>query len=104
MFMGCTNLETIKVIDWDVSKVIDTTSMFSGCEKLKTILAAEDTDWATEAKITSSSSMFYNCPLLPNFDSSEIDVSKANASSTGYFTADAPVWVAHEVYVKDEGV
>ena len=112
MFYGCRKLKELNVSSFDTSQVTDMNNMFSGCTELTTldlrsfntanvvnmshmfyfnnfpnsklskIIANFDT-----SKVTKSEKMFNNCKLLPNYDSSRIDVSMAKSTANGgYFT------------------
>ena len=63
MFYNCLALTQLDVSGLDITKVTDTYQMFYSCTSLETIYATAGTNWNLET-ITSSSSMFHNCPKL----------------------------------------
>lgn len=81
-FLNRTELTDLD-LSWLKCKPSQTTQMFSGCPKLKNIYVSKDFD---VSGVTNSSNMFSGCTSLPHFDSTKIDKTNANTSSTGYFT------------------
>lgn len=106
MFQGCTNLQNLNLTGWQqLGKLWDLDFMFDGCYNLDTILVADGTDWETQVDqdYHSSSNMFYNCKLLPNYDENIVDISRAN-DDYGYFKSiHIPKWVQCETYEKVGG-
>lgn len=83
MFEKCSKLATIDLSNFNTSNVTDMSSMFELCDKLENIYVS--IKWNVE-NVTSSEKMFKYCESLPNYNSSSLDKSKANTSSTGYLT------------------
>ena len=83
MFYNCSNLTTIDLSSFDTSSVTDMYGMFMYCASLTTIYVSDL--WNT-ANVTSSSSMFYNCSKLPNYNSSYMDKTYAHYNDGGYLT------------------
>ena len=86
MFSGCTELTTLDLRSFNTANVVNMSHMFYfnnfPNSKLSKIIANFDT-----SKVTKSEEMFNNCKLLPNYDSSRIDVSMAKSTANGgYFT------------------
>ncbi len=82
MFFNCDELTAVDVSGFDMSKVTNTTAMFYGSEKLKTIYCGNSWDVAT------SVGMFTYCESLVGavkYNYSKADVAMANPY-TGYFT------------------
>ena len=63
MFYNCSALTELDVSGFEMANVTDIREMFYSCTSLETIYAAAGTNWNLET-ITSSSSMFHNCPKL----------------------------------------
>ena len=82
MFYNCFVLPSINVNGFDVSKVTNVTTMFSGCSALTTITCSNS--W----NIAESSNMFSSCTKLKNYDPNRVDGTMANPA-TGYFTPGA---------------
>ena len=57
-FAYCTHLEEININKFDTGKLTNTTTMFSGCSRLKTIYCSNTWD------VETSGSMFFMCPAL----------------------------------------
>lgn len=96
MFSGCYALESVDVSTWDVSSLRETESMFYSCSSLRYIYAAADTNWRTQAHLSTSMSknMFNGCYALIGSDGFAYNGSKVNYlyaqvdglnNSTGYF-------------------
>ena len=83
MFNDCSNLTALDVSQFNTSNVIDMRCMFFGCYKLSTILIGPE--WTTQ-NVQNGNSMFDGSSLLPNYDSSVTDKSKAHADEGGYMT------------------
>ncbi|MBO5394416.1 MAG: BspA family leucine-rich repeat surface protein [Clostridia bacterium] len=64
MFNLCNKLTTLDISSFDTSKVTTMTSMFNACSLLENIYVGQT--WSTAA-VTSSGSMFANCPKLQNW-------------------------------------
>ena len=77
--VGLTSLD----LSWLEATPTGTYGLFSGCSSLTNIYVSNKCDFS---KSTNSSYMFENCTSLPHFDSSKVDKTNANTSSTGYFT------------------
>ncbi len=93
MFEGCTSLHALDLTtfswlrDGSDNRYVNTSKMFSGCEKLMYIFA---TDYSMPTEVTNyqtlSADMFYGCEKLPHFVGTEIDGTHANKLDNGYFT------------------
>ena len=84
MFRYNQSLETLDISSFNTSKVTTMERMFGYCSKLKKIYVGDG--WDT-TNVTISESMFSNTPLLPNFDSTVVDVTKAYVGEGGYLTS-----------------
>ena len=63
MFKNCTNLETLNIKKWDVSKVTNMKYMFEGDTKLANVYVASD--WNSKIKENvSGADMFKNCTSI----------------------------------------
>ena len=83
MFLQCSSLTYLDLSSFDTSNVTNMFNMFLEATNLEKIYVGSD--WTT-SNVTSSSNMFKNCTKLPNFNSSKVDKTNANTSSTGYLT------------------
>ena len=83
MFYNCKNLSSLDLSNFNTEKVTNMSGMFFGCSALTTIYASDN--FKTD-KVTVSSNMFGGCTNLKGYDSSKIDHTYANCSTTGYFT------------------
>ena len=83
MFSNCKNLSSLDLSNFNTEKVTNMSGMFFGCSALTTIYASDN--FKTD-KVTVSSNMFGGCTNLKGYDSSKIDHTYANCSTTGYFT------------------
>lgn len=82
MFAGCSNLKTLNLDGFDMSKVTNVLGMFWQCTSLTTIYSSQGWD------ISRSASMFSECDNLKgavDFDAGKTNGSMANPY-TGYFT------------------
>ena len=82
MFAGCSNLKTLNLDGFDMSKVTNVLGMFWQCTSLTTIYSSQGWD------ISSSANMFFGCDNLKgavDFDAGKTNGSMANPY-TGYFT------------------
>ena len=83
MFYNCNKLSSLDLSNFNTEKVTNMSGMFFGCSALTTIYASDN--FKTD-KVTVSSNMFGGCTNLKGYDSSKIDHTYANCSTTGYFT------------------
>ena len=83
MFYYCNKLSSLDLSNFNTEKVTNMSGMFFGCSALTTIYASDN--FKTD-KVTVSSNMFVGCTNLKGYDSSKIDHTYANCSTTGYFT------------------
>ena len=83
MFYNCNKLSSLDLSNFNTEKVTNMSGMFFGCSALTTIYASYN--FKTD-KVTVSSNMFGGCTNLKGYDSSKIDHTYANCSTTGYFT------------------
>ena len=83
MFYYCNKLSSLDLSNFNTEKVTNMSGMFFGCSALTTIYASYN--FKTD-KVTVSSNMFGGCTNLKGYDSSKIDHTYANCSTTGYFT------------------
>ena len=96
MFAGCSNLKTLNLDGFDMSKVTTVMGMFRQCTSLTTIYSSQGWD------ISSSASMFSGCYNLKgavDFDAGKTNGSMANPY-TGYFTMPEHSTEVN-VYIKD---
>ena len=93
MFSGCRSLTSLDLYDFQTSEVEDMSFMFNGCSSLEFIYCYND--WADGA-VSNSENMFAGCSNLPEFNSNEVTVAKANPTN-GYFS------VKREAYAYVEG-
>jgi len=93
MFSGCSSLTSLDLYDFQTSEVEDMSFMFNGCSSLEFIYCYND--WADGA-VSNSENMFAGCSNLPEFNSNEVTVAKANPTN-GYFS------VKREAYAYIEG-
>ena len=77
------SLTSLDISMFNTSKVTNMNRMFGYCDKLENIYVGSG--WDT-SNVTTSESMFSNSPLLPNFNQSYIDVSKAYVGEGGYLS------------------
>ena len=82
MFSGCRSLTSLDLYDFQTSKVEDMSFMFNGCSSLEFIYCYNN--WANGA-VSNSENMFAGCSNLPEFNSNEVTVAKANPTN-GYFS------------------
>ena len=73
MFLGCTNLTSVNVQDWDISNVIAMHCMFQKCESL---IELDLSSWDT-SRVQNMFCMFSNCTSLEvldlrNFDTCQV--------------------------------
>ena len=69
MFLSCTNLSSVDLLDFDTSSITDMSSMFAGCSSLSDL----DLDHFDTSKVTDMSSMFAGCGGLSNLNISHFD-------------------------------
>ena len=96
MFAGCSNLKTLNLDGFDMSKVTNVLGMFRQCTSLTTIYSSQGWD------ISRSASMFSGCDNLKgavDFDAGKTNGSMANPYS-GYFTMPEHSTEVN-VYIKD---
>ena len=89
VFENCVSLETIdfRGITYIGASTFENT--FYGCTSLNTVYVQAGQDWRNYVTGSTNSNMFSGCTKLPHWDGTK-NISKANTSSTGYFT---PVWI-----------
>ena len=61
LFVGCTNLETVNINNFDVINITTVASMFNGCTSLESL---DISGWKNPNNITTAQSMFKNCSSL----------------------------------------
>ena len=83
MFRYNQNLTRLDISSFNTSNVTTMERMFGYCSKLEEIYVGDG--WDT-SNVTFSESMFSNSPLLPNFDSTIVDVTKAYVGDGGYLS------------------
>lgn len=83
MFRYNQNLTQLDISSFNTSNVTTMERMFGYCSKLEKIYVGDG--WDT-SNVTFSESMFSNSPLLPNFDSTIVDVTKAYVGDGGYLS------------------
>ena len=88
MFRNCDNLVTLNILNFDVSKASSLYMMFYSCPKLRYIVVQPSVNWQiTAPQSVDNSYMFYGSVTLPNFNSSYIDITRANNNyGVGYFS------------------
>lgn len=84
MFYGCSALEAVVALGWDIGKLKYTDKMFYLCKNLEYIYCEDD--WSQSSTLSSDTNMFYKCEKLPNFNLVRVD--KTKAKSGGYFSND----------------
>ena len=80
MFAFCRNITNLDLTNFNSSQVTDMSSMFSGCSYLVQIKISSLWD---VSNVTTSTYMFLNSTLLPNYNSSYTDVSMAKPTTQG---------------------
>ena len=96
MFQNCKTLTSLDLSTFNTANVTNMSYMFYGCSKLTTIYCAED--WNQNAKLSSSTNVFYACVELvggkgTTYDTSKLGITYArpdegkNSDHPGYFTA-----------------
>ena len=107
MFMGCTNLKTIRTDDWNVSEMKNMSYMFYNCSSLTSLdiskfdtsevkamndmfrgcskLTSLDLSSFNTEKVTSMGSMFYNCSSLTSLDLSSFNTEKVTSMASMFF-------------------
>ena len=109
LIVKCNKLKNRDLSNFDTSKVTDMSSMLSDNRELISVdLSSFDTSYVTTMQgmfynnrnlehiyvgnkwnvenVETSTSMFYKCEKLPNFDPNYKDKTRANTSETGYLT------------------
>lgn len=81
-FYGKSSLTNLD-LSWLESSPVYTYGLFANCSSLKNIYVSDKCDFS---KSTDSTLMFDKCTSLPHFDSTKVDKTNANTSSTGYLT------------------
>ena len=71
MFKDCKDIESINLLDFDISSSSNFNNMFDGCKSLKSI----DLSFLKNAKIINMSKMFNGCSELRELDWSHLDLS-----------------------------
>lgn len=101
MFSGCTSLTKLDIKSFKLpNHIYNMDGMFDGCTNLEEITAWLGTDWNTTT-VDSSANMFRGCTKLPNFNSNELTVERANTRvNIGYFT---PYFDQENIFFKQEG-
>ena len=94
MFGFCNNLTSLDLTAFDTRTVNNMTGMFAGDQVLTHICVSSS---FILDQVTQSTSMFYYCLKLPNFDSNYIDKTKAKDYLT-YLTdlTDIKLWVEYQ--------
>lgn len=102
-FSGCSNLETLKVDNFDVSQVKSFSNVFNACSKLTTLDLSK---WNTSS-VTDMQYMFFNCTSLYDVgDLSNWDVSKVKTMlrmffGTAFTTIDFSNWKIRSLTTTD---
>lgn len=95
MFYNCSALEMLNLSNFNTSKVTNMSYMFYGCSNLITVYVSDA--WTT-IRVSSSTSMFYNCSAIKGGNGTTYNSSKLNkeyaridaVGTPGYFTAGPP--------------
>ena len=98
MFVSCSSLTTLDLSGFDTQKVNYMDYMFSECGNLVTIYVSDN---FSTAKVSQSTSMFYNCYSIIGaikYDSNKTDATYANYTD-GYFTKEGTVAHPKDSYV-----
>ena len=74
MFKDCEDIESINLLDYEMSSVTNVNSMFEGCKSLKSI----DLSFLKNAKVKNMSNMFSGCSELKSLDWSHLDLSSVD--------------------------
>ena len=107
MFMGCTNLKTIRTDDWNVSEITNMSYMFYNCSSLTSLdiskfdtskvkamndmfrgcssLTSLDLSSFNTEKVTSMATMFHNCSSLTSLDLSSFNTEKVTSMAIMFF-------------------
>lgn len=81
-FKGCGNLLYADLSHWTLSKVTSVNSMFSGCEKVSTIILPKG------LRPRDAESMFYSCDALTQVNIKDIDFSQCTDMSEAFAFCD----------------
>ena len=98
MFNGCKSLNMLDLTSFSTANVKSTSGMFENCDSLVAIYTSDSFALSSDC---SSANMFNASPLLPAYDATKVDKSKAcYYSKGGYFfsKANTKPWV--DVYTK----
>ncbi|MBQ6434100.1 MAG: BspA family leucine-rich repeat surface protein [Bacteroidaceae bacterium] len=93
MFEGCSQLETLNLMNFDTQKVTNASSMFRNCSSLTTIYAIS---WNLGA---SSNSMFMGCSNLVGGNGTHYDLTHTDGSYARIDMTDAPGYFTVKPYV-----
>ena len=109
MFRNCNNLVTLNILNFDVSKASSLYMMFYSCPKLRYIVVQPSVNWQiTAPQSVDNAYMFYGSVTLPNFNSSYIDITRANNNyGSGYFSVYNDLygtWVSFRLYQKIDNI
>ena len=99
MFHGCSSLDMLDLSSFSTAKVKSTSGMFEYCDSLVAIYTSDSFALSSDC---SSANMFNASPLLPAYDATKVDKSKAcYYSKGGYFfsKANTKPWV--DVYTQE---
>jgi surface protein len=94
MFGDCASFTSLDLSGFDTGNVSKMSFMFRYCPKLQRIYVSDKWD---VSGVTSSSSMFSDCPELPNYDASYHDKTKA------YYGGDGLGYLTYRPYTNNSG-
>lgn len=86
MFSGCTNIKELNLTSFDTSKLTMSYRMFYGMTNLEHIYVGDKWNLSTLENLGYKGEEFYNCTKLPNFNSKNIDYTKAYVGEGGYLS------------------
>ena len=86
MFSGCTNIKELNLTSFDTSKLTMSYRMFYGMTNIEHIYVGDKWNLSTIGTLGYKGEEFYNCTKLPNFNSKNIDHTKAYVGDGGYLS------------------
>ena len=81
MFMGCTNLKTIRTDDWNVSEMTNMSYMFYNCSSLTSL----DISKFDTSEVKAINDMFRGCSKLTSLDLSSFNTEKVTSMANMFF-------------------